>query len=145
MIGRQLPFMALLLPFYVMALYGGSRSVKALWPVLLVAGGSFAAGQFVSSNFLDYALTDVLSSLDLADRDAAVPASLEAGRRSRLSPSAEVTGAARQTAVPAWQGWLPWIVVSVVVIVWTHFKIIAIGQQDPLAGPAQPDLDHPLQ
>src|SRR5476649_571263 len=29
MIGRQLPFMAMLLPFYVIALYGGTRSVKA--------------------------------------------------------------------------------------------------------------------
>ena len=40
MIGRQLPFVALILPFYVMALYGGVRSLRALWPVLLVAGGS---------------------------------------------------------------------------------------------------------
>ena len=44
MIGRQLPFIAIFLPFYVMVLYGGSRSVRALWPVLLVAGGSFARG-----------------------------------------------------------------------------------------------------
>ena len=43
MIGRQFPVLALLLPFYVMAVYGGLRSVRALWPVLLVAGGSFAA------------------------------------------------------------------------------------------------------
>ena len=42
MVGRQLPFMAFILPFYVMALYGGWRSVRALWPMLLVAGGSFA-------------------------------------------------------------------------------------------------------
>src|SRR5450631_1213289 len=63
MIGRQLPVMALMLPFYVMALYGGARSVRALWPVLLVAGGTFALSQFVASNFLDYTLTDVLSSL----------------------------------------------------------------------------------
>ena len=63
MIGRQLPFLALLLPFYVMALYGGRRSVKAIWPVLLVSGVSFAAAQFVTSNYLNYALTDVLSSL----------------------------------------------------------------------------------
>ena len=47
MIGRQLPFIALLLPFYVIALYGGARSLRALWPVLLVAGGSFA---FASSS-----------------------------------------------------------------------------------------------
>src|ERR1700758_2465734 len=63
MIGRQLPVMALILPFYVMAIYGGMRSVRALWPVLLVAGASFAASQFITSNFLDYALTDVLASL----------------------------------------------------------------------------------
>jgi lactate permease len=31
--------------------------------------------------------------------------------------------------VPAWQGWLPWVIVSVVVIAWTHLKIAAIGQQ----------------
>src|SRR5271168_4253338 len=63
MIGRQLPFMAVILPFYVMLAYGGVRSVRALWPMLLVAGGSFALCQFVSSNFINYALTDVLSSL----------------------------------------------------------------------------------
>src|ERR1700684_619385 len=40
MVGRQLPFIALILPFYVMSIYGGVRSVRALWPVLAVAGGS---------------------------------------------------------------------------------------------------------
>lgn len=63
MVGRQLPLIALLLPFYVIALYGGLRSLKALWPLLLVAGGSFAVSQFISSNYLDYALTDVFSAL----------------------------------------------------------------------------------
>ena len=38
MIGRQLPIIAVLLPFYVMGVYGGRRSVAAIWPVLLVAG-----------------------------------------------------------------------------------------------------------
>jgi len=63
MVGRQLPFFALCLPFYVMGIYGGMRSVRALWPVLLVAGGSFAVAQFVTSNFINYTLTDVLSSM----------------------------------------------------------------------------------
>src|SRR5262249_34213205 len=51
MIGRQLPFIAFILPFYVMGIYGGWRTLRALWPVLLVAGGSFALFQFVASNF----------------------------------------------------------------------------------------------
>ena len=40
MVGRQLPLIALILPFYVIALYGGLRSVRALWPALAVAGAA---------------------------------------------------------------------------------------------------------
>ena len=128
MIGRQLPFLAMLLPFYVMAVYGGMRSVKALWPILLVAGGSFAFGQFVSSNYLDYALTDVLSSL------ISLVITLGFLRVWRPAPDAQYAVRQRTTqssgvVVPAWQGWVPWVVVSVVVIAWTHFKVFAIGQQ----------------
>ena len=134
MVGRQLPFIALILPFYVMGIYGGLRSVRALWPVLAVAGGSFALAQFFSSNYLDYSLTDVLAALDLAARDLGVPAGSGrrkpmrsmrfAARRERASP------ALRPAAnVPAWQGWIPWVIVSAVVILWTHLKIAAIAQQ----------------
>ena len=130
MIGRQLPVIALILPFYVTALYGGWRSVRSLWPVLLAAGGSFAITQFVSSNFIDYALTDVLSSLGsliatllfvqfwhpVPDPEFKIEASSLVGERS--------------AGVPAWQGWLPWAIVSVTVILWTSFKVATIGQQN---------------
>ena len=139
MIGRQLPFMAVMLPFYVMALYGGLRSVRALWPMLLVAGGSFALAQFVSSNYLDYALTDVLSSLTalivtlifLRVWSPAFDPAFAIGHRTTRAHalSAEVVMTRPATAVPGWQGWIPWVVVSAVVIAWTHLKIFAIGQQ----------------
>ncbi len=131
MIGRQLPFIALIVPFYVIALYGGWRSVKALWPVLLVAGGSFAASQFLASNYIDYTLTDVLSSL------GSLAATLLFLQVWKPAPDAEfavkdasLSGAPPESAVPAWQGWLPWIVVSVTVILWTSFKVAATGQQN---------------
>ncbi len=79
MIGRQLPFIALLLPFYVMGLYGGVRSLKALWPVLLVAGGSFALCQFISSNYHQLRFDRRAVVARLADRDALFPAGVEAG------------------------------------------------------------------
>src|SRR5580698_3471548 len=63
MVGRQLPFFALLLPFYVIGVYAGFRNMLRVWPVLLVSGASFALTQFAVSNYLDYTLTDVLSSL----------------------------------------------------------------------------------
>jgi lactate permease len=129
MIGRQLPFLAMLLPFYVIAIYGGVRSVRAIWPVLLVSGVSFAAGQFVSSNYLDYALTDVLSSLTALIVTLLFLQIWKPAPDPAFAVSSKVTGAARQTAIPAWQGWLPWIVVSVVVIAWTNLKVFAIGAQ----------------
>ena len=81
MIGRQLPIIALILPFYVMVIYGGMRSVRAIWPALLVAGGSFAIFQFISSNYINYALTDVLASLGSLIVTLAVPPGMEAGAR----------------------------------------------------------------
>ncbi len=135
MIGRQLPFFALFLPFYVMAVYGGRRSVRALWPVLLVSGGSFALAQFVSSNYIDYALTDVLSSLTslivtlLFLRVWSPAPDPEFGIRARVPQAVGAAVARAPGAVSGWQGWVPWIVVSVVVILWTHFGVAAVGQQ----------------
>src|SRR5450631_3937298 len=130
MVGRQLPIMALILPFYVIALYGGLRSVRALWPLLLVAGGSFGICQFLASNYIDYTLTDVLASM------GSLAATFVLLRFWKPTPDLEfmikdaaLEGERAAGAVPPWQGWLPWIIVSVVVIVWTFTKTAVIGQQ----------------
>ena len=107
MIGRQLPFMALILPFYVMFVYGGMRSVRALWPVLLVAGGSFALCQFVASNYIDYSLTDVLASLGSLIVTLGVPAVWRPAPDPEFAISRAAIGAPRaRSDVPAWQGWI---------------------------------------
>jgi len=126
MIGRQLPFMALILPFYVIGLYGGWRSIRAVWPMLLVAGGTFAAGQFVASNYLDYTLTDVLASMvslaaTLLFLRVWRPALDESHALAVVAPGGDAT-------VPAWQGWLPWLIISATVIAWTTFKVARIGE-----------------
>jgi lactate permease len=132
MVGRQLPFIAMLLPFYVIGIYGGLRSLRALWPLLLVAGGSFALTQFVTSNYIDYSLTDVLSALTslivtLVFLQVWSPSTdAEFLIQRPAVPVAPVT--ASTTTMSPWQGWIPWIVVSAVVIVWTRLKIAAIGQ-----------------
>jgi lactate permease len=129
MIGRQLPVLAIVLPFYVMAVYGGMRSVRALWPVLLVSGGSFAASQFVASNLLDYALTDVLASLG----SLIVTLLFLQVWRPKPDPEFQIKEAAlageTNSKVAPWQGWLPWLLVASLVIVWTHFGVAAILQQ----------------
>ena len=126
MIGRQLPLFALLLPFYVMAIYGGRRSLRALWPMLLVSGGSFAATQFLVSNFISYSLTDVLASLV----SLIVTIGFLRVWRPAADPDFSVRGAAPGQAasrVSEWQGWLPWLLVSAVVILWTIGRVFTIG------------------
>jgi lactate permease len=131
MIGRQLPLMAMILPFYVMALYGGRRSVRALWPVLTVAGVSFGLAQFAASNYLDYTLTDVLAAL------VSLVATVLFLQIWRPAPDAEFaimaaapTLSESGAAVGAWHGWTPWVIVSATVILWTSFKVAGIGHLD---------------
>ena len=131
MVGRQLPLMAAFLPFYVMALYGGWRSIRALWPLLAVAGFSFGLAQFGASNYLDYTLTDVFAAL------ASLAVTLLFLRVWRPAADAEFaidsakTHAANapERAIPAWQGWMPWLIVTATVILWTFFKVAAKGAQ----------------
>jgi len=130
MIGRQLPIMAVILPFYVMALYGGWRSIRSLWPVLAVAGVSFGLAQFGASNYLDYTLTDAFAAL------TSLAVTLLFLQVWRPAPSSEFAIAHSSTEkqspitkdVPAWQGWMPWLIVTATVIVWTYFKVAAKGQ-----------------
>jgi lactate permease len=129
MIGRQLPFMAAFLPFYVMVLYGGFRSVRTLWPMLLIAGLSFGVAQFVGSNYLDYTLTDVFAALGslivtvlfLQVWRPAEDAEFRIDRAVEVSPTIS-------RGISPWQGWTPWVLVSATVILWTTFKVASIGQ-----------------
>jgi lactate permease len=131
MIGRQLPFMAAILPFYVMGLYGGMRSIRSMFPLLLVSGLSFGIAQFVASNFLDYALTDVFAALGslaitLLFLQVWKP-KVDAEFAIAQTKSAQ---SATSNSVPAWQGWLPWLVLTIIVILWTHYKVFANGAQN---------------
>ncbi|EPL0836933.1 L-lactate permease [Klebsiella aerogenes] len=63
MVGRQLPFLTIIVLFWIMAIMDGWRGVKETWPAVMVAGGSFAIAQYLSSNFLGPELPDIISSL----------------------------------------------------------------------------------
>src|SRR5271170_4384402 len=109
-----------ILPFYVTALYGGWRSIRALWPMLLVAGVSFGLTQFAASNYLDYTLTDVFAALG----SLAVTLLFLQFWNPAPDPEFAISHSALETSVPvsrpvpAWQGWVPWLIVTVIVVVW---------------------------
>ncbi|SFI62779.1 lactate permease [Phyllobacterium sp. CL33Tsu] len=63
MVGRQLPFFSLIIPFWVVWAFAGWRGMKEVWPAILVTGVSFAVPQFLISNFVNPWIVDIGASL----------------------------------------------------------------------------------
>src|SRR3569832_2726295 len=63
MVGRQLPFFSLIVPFWVVWAFSGWKGVKGVWPAVLVTGVSFAVPQFVISNYINPWIVDIGASL----------------------------------------------------------------------------------
>jgi lactate permease len=63
MVGRQTPFLALIVPFILVFIVDGVRGVRQTWPVVFVGGFAFGMGQYACSNFLSVELADVVASI----------------------------------------------------------------------------------
>ncbi|RSN23642.1 lactate transporter [Amycolatopsis sp. WAC 01416] len=63
MVGRQLPFLALIVPGFLIVVLAGWKRMIEVWPAVLTAGLSFAVMQFVTSNFISPSLVDVVAAL----------------------------------------------------------------------------------
>lgn len=63
MVGRQLPFLSVFIPLYLVIILAGFKRAIEVLPAILVSGISFAITQYLSSNFLGPELPDVLSAL----------------------------------------------------------------------------------
>ncbi len=63
MVGRQTPILAVFVPFVLVGLVDGARGLRETWPVALVAGLVFGVAQYVTSNFISLALTDIVAAL----------------------------------------------------------------------------------
>ena len=63
MVGRQLPFFSLIVPFWLIWAFAGCKGMKDIWPAILVTGVSFAVPQFLISNFINPWIVDIGASL----------------------------------------------------------------------------------
>jgi len=147
MAGRQLPFISLLIPAWLVVTMSGWQGLRGVWPAVAVCGGSFALVQFFWSNFVGPELTDiaggVISLLALtlfltvwkprqiwtfAHERGAVPAARNPAVDVPVyqeRPVAEAGQATRRTAaVPRYNGrqiaraWVPWVLLSAFVFLW---------------------------
>ncbi len=88
MVGRQLPFFSLLVPFWVVWAMAGFRSMLAVWPAALTAGLAFAVPQFLISNFHGPWLVDIVASICSMAATAALSRFWQPAQQWKLSEDA---------------------------------------------------------
>ncbi|HEY5116406.1 MAG TPA: L-lactate permease, partial [Nakamurella sp.] len=63
MVGRQTPILAVFVPMILVLMVDGRRGVRQAWPAALVGGVAFAGAQFLSSNYFNYQVADIIAAL----------------------------------------------------------------------------------
>ena len=127
MAGRQLPFMTVLVLFWLMAIMDGWRGVKETWPAVLVGGGSFALVQFLTANYIGPELPDITSAIVAL---VALTAFLKVWQPKRIfrfevEDSAQAAASAHAhsgqplTAGAIAKAWSPFIILTAMVTVWS--------------------------
>ncbi|HYF34677.1 MAG TPA: lactate permease LctP family transporter, partial [Prosthecobacter sp.] len=110
MVGRQLPIFSIIVPFWLVAAQAGWSGMTAVWPACLVTGVSFAAAQYVVSNFHGPWLVDIIAAI------------VSMGSLVLLmrfwKPAAAEPPPAREAIAGAWRAWLPWVCLSLFVFLW---------------------------
>jgi lactate permease len=143
MVGRQLPFFSLIVPFWLIWAFAGFKRTLEIWPAVLVTGVAFAIPQFLMSNFHGPTLVDIVASL--------VSMACLAGFLKIWRPRSVMVGTTRDsefiswddadkrmvrhphTRAEVWSAWLPWIILCVIVFVWglPQFKTFLNGISNP--------------
>ena len=138
MVGRQLPFFALIVPFWLVWALAGRKATLEVWPAALTAGASFGLVQFLVSNFIGPELVDILASLVSIgsvlflvrfwrprsiwrfehERDDAPSTATQRpegpGAANRRSP----TDTPALTRHDKRRAWVPWVMLGVSVLLW---------------------------
>ena len=134
MVGRQLPFFSLIVPFWLIWAFAGFRGMIEIWPAILVAAVAFAVPQFLVSNFHGPWLVDVVAAFVSI---AALGTFLKFWKPKKIwrqepgagsqgkedGEGAELADDQSQSATcppksAFLRPWLPWIILSAIVFIW---------------------------
>jgi lactate permease len=122
MVGRQLPFFSLLVPFWLVAAQVGWRGMLEVWPACLVAGGTFGTMQFLVSNYHGPWLVDIVSAAITLIALVALLRFWQPREESRnpaaaLVPTDNLPSPIGNRKSP-FLAWLPWLLLTGFVFVW---------------------------
>ncbi len=122
MAGRQLPFVSLIVPAWLVVTMSGWRGLRGVWPSVLVCGGTFAIVQFAWSNFVGPELVDIVGGLASIGAMALFsrvwqPRDVWDFPEARAAAPTPAT-ASMPTRGAVLRAWMPWLFLSVAVILW---------------------------
>ena len=128
MIGRQLPFFSLLVPFWLIWAFAGRKAMMEIWPAILVTGLSFAIPQYLVSNFIGPELVDIIAAIVSM---VSLILFLRVWQPKKIWTSPSIKGhdisaheAKQPTPVESYsrqqlvQAWTPWAILTAFVFVW---------------------------
>ncbi len=128
MVGRQLPFFSLIVPFWLIWAFAGRKGMMQIWPAILVTGVSFAVPQFLVSNFIGPELVDVIAAMSSM---ICLVLFLRVWQPKEIWTSVslkghEADGGEGHVAEPVTvhpradviRAWLPWVILTVFVFIW---------------------------
>lgn len=120
MVGRTLPILSIMLPFYLVLLMSGYKKTIEILPAILVSGFSFAFIQWFSSNYMGPALPDVIAGIGSI---LALIIFLKFWKppstwRFPNEPPPTLNLEAQYTTGQIVRAWSPFIVLTVMIIAW---------------------------
>jgi len=130
MVGRQLPFFSLLVPFWLIWAFAGWRGMLQIWPAILICGLSFAVPQFLISNFVNPWIVDVGASLiSMAcligflriwqpEELWLSPALRRRDDSASTAPPLSTAKTETPSSAAVWRSLLPWIIVCIILLMW---------------------------
>src|SRR5262249_50581915 len=129
MVGRQLPFFSLIVPFWLIWAFAGFAGMIEIWPAILVCGVTFAVPQFLISNFINPWIVDIGASLiSMAclilfpkvwqPRRIWTSAALRTKDESASTMPSQTLALKSVSSAEMWKALLPWIIVCVVLLAW---------------------------
>ncbi len=141
MAGRQLPFVAVIVPAWLVVAMSGWRGLRGVWPAVLICGGSFAAVQFLWSNFVGPELVDIAGGLTSIAALALFcrvwqPATADGPNAAHDGPALAIRPDEHAPRAALVRAWMPWVFLSAAVMLWglAPVKALLNGGPDGLAG-----------
>lgn len=124
MIGRILPITAVIVAFWLVRAMVSWKETLEVFPAILVVGGSFAATQWLWSNYMDSNLVDIAAGVVSMIAALLFLRFWQPKRVWRFADEATLSAAEARDSIKHYSGgqiakaWMPFAILSVFVLVW---------------------------